>query len=79
MNKIGPDFLSLRAGSLKLINGFPLSQYSCVSISVIRANFFVVSTVVESACKCLLSGRVSTEKVLQNRRKSPMNIGTMEF
>ena len=74
MSKIGPVFLCLRAGSLKLINRFPLSQYSCVNISVIRTNFSIVSKVLESAWKCSLSGRVSTEKVLQNGRKSPMNI-----
>ena len=53
MSKIGPVFLSLRLGRLKLINRFPLSQYSCVNISVIRTNFSIVSKVLESACKCL--------------------------
>ena len=52
MSKIGPVFLSLRAGRLKLINRFPLSQYSCGIISVIRAHFFIVSTVLESAFNC---------------------------
>ena len=52
MSKIGSVFLSLRAGRFKLINRFPLFQYSCVNISVIRTNFSIVSKVLESACKC---------------------------
>ena len=53
MSKIGPVFLSVGAGSWKLINRFPLSLYSCVNISVIRRNFSIVSTALESAAKCL--------------------------
>ena len=48
MSKIEPVFLSVLPGSSKLINQFPLSNYSCVNNSVIRRNFSIVSTVLEA-------------------------------
>ena len=48
MRKIEQVFLSVRPRSSKLINQYPLSQYSCVSNSVITRNFSIVSTVLEA-------------------------------
>ena len=53
MSKIEPVFLSVLPDSSKLINQFPLSQYSCVNNSVIRRNFSIVSTVLKTAETCL--------------------------
>ena len=60
MSKIEPVFLM--PGSSKLINQFPLSNYSCVNNSVIRRNFSIVSTVLEAL------GRVYNLREFQLKR-----------